>query len=112
MSWGSRGELADRPGARGTAVLPALATGLAVASFLVVRDFGSFLVAACGYASAQSGLAAARQAGLVPTGERTGLLAHLQSTLNAGLAVGAGLEGLRCAPGRGRRISGCSRWTR
>jgi MFS family permease len=91
------GRLADRRGARGTAVLLALATGLAVASFLVVRDFVPFLVAACGYASAQSGLAAARQAllaGLVSAGERTGLLAHLQSTLNAGLAVGAGLGGL------------------
>lgn len=91
------GRLADRRGARGTAVLLALATGLAVASFLAVRDFVPFLVAACAYASAQSGLAAARQAllaGLVPAGERTGLLAHLQSTLNAGLAVGAGLGGL------------------
>ncbi|WLW53769.1 MFS transporter [Streptomyces sp. YU58] len=91
------GRLADRRGARGTAVLLALATGLAVASFLVVRDFVPFVLAACAYASAQSGLAAARQAllaGLVSAGERTGLLAHLQSTLNAGLAVGAGLGGL------------------
>ncbi|MFJ3226322.1 MFS transporter [Streptomyces sp. NPDC086783] len=91
------GRLADRRGARGTAVLLALATAAAVASFLVVRGFLPFLVAACVYTSAQSGLAAARQAllaGLVPAGERTGLLAHLQSTLNAGLAVGAGLGGL------------------
>lgn len=91
------GRLADRRGARGTAVLLALATGLAVASFLVVRDFAPFVLAACVYASAQSGLAAARQAllaGLVSAGERTGLLAHLQATLNAGLAVGAGLGGL------------------
>lgn len=91
------GRLADRRGARATAVLLALATGLAVASFLVVRDFVPFVLAACAYASAQSGLAAARQAllaGLVPAGERTGLLAHLQATLNAGLAVGAGLGGL------------------
>jgi MFS family permease len=91
------GRLADRRGARGTAVLLALATALAVASFLVVQGFLPFLLAACVYTSAQSGLAAARQAllaGLVPAGERTGLLAHLQSTLNAGLAVGAGLGGL------------------
>ncbi|MFG2476438.1 MFS transporter [Streptomyces fagopyri] len=91
------GRLADRRGPRGTAVLLALATGLAVASFLVVRGFVPFIAAACAYAAAQSGLAAARQAllaGLVPAGERTGLLAHLQSTLNAGLAVGAGLGGL------------------
>ncbi|MGY1499201.1 MFS transporter [Streptomyces sp. QTS52] len=91
------GRLADRRGARGTAVLLALATGAAVASFLVVRGFVPFVIAACAYASAQSGLAAARQAllaGLVTAGDRTRLLAHLQSTLNAGLAVGAGLGGL------------------
>ncbi|MFI7499488.1 MFS transporter [Streptomyces sp. NPDC049687] len=91
------GRLADRCGARGTAVLLALATGLAVAAFTVVRAFVPFVLVACGYAAAQSGLAAARQAllaGLVPAGERTGLLARLQSTLNAGLAVGAGLGGL------------------
>ncbi|MFC8199295.1 MFS transporter [Streptomyces sp. NPDC057298] len=91
------GRLADRRGPRGTAVLLALATSLAVASFLVVRGFVPFVLAACAYATAQSGLAAARQAllaGLVSRQERTGLLAHLQSTLNAGLAVGAGLGGL------------------
>ncbi|WP_328830330.1 MFS transporter [Streptomyces sp. NBC_00252] len=96
------GRLADRRGPRGTAVLLALATGLAVASFLVVRSFVPFVIAACAYASAQSGLAAARQAllaGLVSAGERTGLLAHLQSTLNAGLAVGAGLGGLALRAG-------------
>ncbi len=91
------GRLADRRGPRGTAVLLALATGLAVASFTVVRGFVPFVLAACAYAAAQSGLAAARQAllaGSVSAGERTRLLAHLQSTLNAGLAVGAGLGGL------------------
>lgn len=96
------GRLADRRGARGTAVLLALATGAAVASFLVVRGFVPFLIAACAYASAQSGLAAARQAllaGLVSAGDRTRLLAHLQSTLNAGLAVGAGLGGLALSAG-------------
>ncbi|MEV6618914.1 MFS transporter [Streptomyces sp. NPDC051051] len=91
------GRLADRCGPRGTAVLLALATGSAVASFTLVRGFVPFVLVACAYATAQSGLAAARQAllaGLVPAGERTGLLARLQSTLNAGLAVGAGLGGL------------------
>ncbi|KUN34743.1 MFS transporter [Streptomyces longwoodensis] len=91
------GRLADRRGARGTAVLLALGTALAVASFTVVRGFLPFVLVACGYAAAQSGLAAARQAllaVLVSAGERTGLLARLQSTLNAGLAVGAGLGGL------------------
>ncbi|MFE9626761.1 MFS transporter [Streptomyces sp. NPDC006527] len=91
------GRLADRHGPRGTAVLLALATGLTVASFTLVRGFPPFVLVACGYAAAQSGLAAARQAllaGLVRAGERTGLLARLQATLNAGLAVGAGLGGL------------------
>ncbi len=90
------GTLADRRGPRGTAVLLALATSASVASFLFIRSFWPFLVAACCYAVAQSGLAAARQAllaGLVAPGERTSVLAHLQSTLNAGLAVGAGLGG-------------------
>ncbi|MFE2101087.1 MFS transporter [Streptomyces sp. NPDC059468] len=91
------GRIADRRGARGTAVLLALGTAAAVGSFLLARGFVPFVLAACAYASAQSGLAAARQAllaGLVPAGERTGLLARLQSTLNAGLAVGAALGGL------------------
>lgn len=98
----SLGRIADRRGPRGTAVLLALTTGLAVASFLVVRDFALFLAAACLYATAQSGLAAARQAllaGLVATKERTGALAHLQSTLNAGLAVGAALGGVALSAG-------------
>ncbi|GGR81309.1 MFS transporter [Streptomyces aureoverticillatus] len=91
------GRVADRRGPRGTAVLLALATAAAVASFLVVRDFVPFVAAALVYATAQSGLSAARQAllaGLVGKEERTSLLAHLQSTLNAGLAVGAGLGGV------------------
>ncbi|MFF5186589.1 MFS transporter [Streptomyces sp. NPDC000345] len=103
------GRLADRRGARGTAVLLALATGLAVAAFTVVRGFVPFVLVACGYAAAQSGLAAARQAllaGLVPAGERTGLLARLQSTLNAGLAVGAGLGGLALHAGTREAYTG------
>ncbi|MEU1198889.1 MFS transporter [Streptomyces sp. NPDC005813] len=103
------GRLADRRGPRGTAALLALATATAVASFLVVRGFVPFVLAACAYASAQSGLAAARQAllaGLVPAGRRTGLLAHLQSTLNAGLAVGAGLGGLALHAGTRAAYSG------
>ncbi|MFJ6940720.1 MFS transporter [Streptomyces sp. NPDC101132] len=91
------GALADRRGPRGTAVLLALAAAGAVASFLLVDSFGAFLVAAVGYATAQCGLAAARQAllaGLVAPEERTGVLAHLQAVGNAGLAAGAALGGL------------------
>ena len=40
------GNLADRRGARGTAVLLALTTATAVASFLLVRSFAGFLIAA------------------------------------------------------------------
>ncbi|HEY3509653.1 MULTISPECIES: MFS transporter [Kribbella] len=91
------GSLADRCGARGTAVLLALSTATAVASFLVVRSFAGFLVAAILYACSQTGLTAARQAllaGLVQPEERTRIRAFLQSTVNAGLAVGALLGGV------------------
>ncbi|MEV6833920.1 MFS transporter [Streptomyces sp. NPDC051133] len=96
------GRLADRRGPRGTSVLLAVGTSAAVASFLLVRGFVPFVLTACVYASAQSGLAAARQAlvaGLVPAGERTGMLARLQSTLNGGLAVGAAVGGLALSAG-------------
>ena len=91
------GNLADRKGARGTAVLLALTTATAVASFLFVRSFPLFLLAAIVYASSQTGLTAARQAllaGLVTPAERTRIRAFLQSTVNAGLAVGAALGGI------------------
>lgn len=91
------GHLADRRGPRRTAVTLALAAAAVVAAFLVIRSYLPFLLAVCLYATAQSGLTAARQAlvaGLVPRAERTGLLAHLQSTLNGGLAVGAAVGGI------------------
>ncbi|MET9312212.1 MFS transporter [Kribbella sp. NPDC003505] len=91
------GNLADRKGARGTAVLLALTTATAVASFLVVRSFAGFLIAAVIYACSQTGLTAARQAllaGLVAPAERTRIRAFLQSTVNAGLAIGALLGGV------------------
>ncbi|MFI9150772.1 hypothetical protein [Streptomyces sp. NPDC053367] len=109
------GRFADRRGARGTAVALASATAPAVASFAVVRGRLPFVLVACGYAAAQSGLAAARQAllaGLVSAAERTGLLAHLQSTLNAGWPWGRGSAGSRCTRGRAAPIWPCSRWTR
>ncbi|MFE3764081.1 MFS transporter [Streptomyces sp. NPDC059104] len=99
------GALADRRGPRGTSVLLALATAASVASFLFIRSYGAFLCAVVLYAVSQCGLAAARQAllaGLVAPGERTGVLAHLQSTLNAGLALGAALGGLALGAGTER----------
>lgn len=91
------GHLADRFGPRGTAALLSVATSATVGSFLFVRSFVPFLIAAVLYATAQCGLNAARQAllaGLVSSAERTTARAYLQSTLNAGLAVGAALGGL------------------
>ncbi|MFJ9179079.1 MFS transporter [Streptomyces sp. NPDC102360] len=91
------GAVADRRGPRGASVVLAFGTAAAVLSFLVVRSYAAFLIAVVGYAVAQCGLAAARQAllaGLVEPGERTGALARLQSALNAGLALGAGIGGL------------------
>ncbi|MEU8223912.1 MFS transporter [Kribbella sp. NPDC048915] len=91
------GNFADRRGARGTAVLLALTTAAAVASFLAVRSFTGFLAAALVYACSQTGLTAARQAllaGLVAPAERTRIRAFLQSTANAGLALGALLGGV------------------
>ncbi|WP_051794450.1 MFS transporter [Streptomyces sp. NRRL S-87] len=91
------GALADRRGPRGTSVLLALATAAAVGSFLLARSYAAFAVAAVAYATAQCGLAAARQAllaALVDRAGRTGVLARLQATGNAGLAVGAALGGL------------------
>ncbi|MFC0623875.1 MFS transporter [Kribbella deserti] len=91
------GHLADRRGPRGTAILLAVLTATAVGAFLFVRSFPLFVLAAIVYATAQTGLAAARQAllaGLVDAAERTTVRAYLQSTVNAGLAIGAGLGGL------------------
>jgi MFS family permease len=91
------GNLADRKGPRGVAILLAIATAVSVGSFLFVRSFPLFLFAAIAYASSQTGLTAARQAllaGLVQPAERTRIRAFLQATVNAGLAVGAALGGL------------------
>jgi MFS family permease len=91
------GNYADRKGPRGVAILLALSTAVSVGSFLFVRSFPLFLIAAIAYASSQTGLTAARQAllaGLVQPAERTRIRAFLQSTVNAGLAVGAAMGGV------------------
>jgi Major Facilitator Superfamily len=91
------GNVADRRGPRGIAVLLALTTSTSVAAFLFVRSFPLFLAAAIVYASSQTGLTAARQAllaGLVDPADRTRIRAFLQATVNAGLAVGAALGGI------------------
>ncbi|ADD45646.1 MFS transporter [Stackebrandtia nassauensis] len=91
------GHLADRRGPRGVAAALAVATAASVAGLLLVRDFVPFLVVVCFYTCSQCGLLAARQAllaGLVDATERTKVRAYLQSTVNAGLAIGAGFGGL------------------
>jgi MFS family permease len=91
------GHLADRRGPKGVAILLAVATGVAVSSFLVVRSFVPFLIAAILYTTCQCGLAAARQAllaGLVDAESRTKIRAYLQATTNAGIAIGAALGGV------------------
>ncbi|HEX4702110.1 MAG TPA: MFS transporter [Pseudonocardiaceae bacterium] len=104
VSWGAGflagvplGHLADRWGPRRTATALAIGTCLSVAAFLVVRSFPLFMLAACGYACCQSGLASARQAllaALVERTERTAVRAYLQAATNAGLALGAAVGGL------------------
>lgn len=91
------GHLADRRGPRGTAIALAGATALSVGSLLLVRSFVAFAIVICVYASCQTGLNAARQAllaALVAPAERTRIRAYLQSTVNAGLAVGAAIGGV------------------
>jgi MFS family permease len=97
------GRLADRHGLRRTAVILAIATAVAVGSFVVVRSFPAFVAVACLYGSAQSGLAAIRQAllaVLVGSAERVRVRARLQVAANAGLAAGAALGGLALYFGR------------
>jgi MFS family permease len=91
------GYLADRWGPRRTAITLAVLTATMLGLLTVVRAFPLFLLVVCGYACCQAGLTSARQAllaGLVPAEERTRIRALLQSTLNGGLAIGAGLGGL------------------
>ncbi|WP_018681610.1 MFS transporter [Actinokineospora enzanensis] len=91
------GHLADRRGPRGVAVVLAVATALAVAAFGSARSFPAFLIAACAYTICQCGLVAARQAllaGVVDAAGRTTARAYLQSTANAGIAIGAAVGGV------------------
>ncbi len=62
----------------------------------MARSFSAFLAGVCVYTVGQCGLAAARQAllaALVVPAERTKARAFLQSTANAGLAIGATVGG-------------------
>jgi MFS family permease len=78
-------------------VIMALGTAVSVAALMLAGNMAAFTVAACCYASFQTGLAATRQAllaAVVDVSARTTVRAYLQSSANAGLAVGAALGGL------------------
>ncbi|MFD6067554.1 MULTISPECIES: MFS transporter [Amycolatopsis] len=96
------GQVADRRGPKGTAVLLALGTAASVTAFLFVGSVFTFVIAACVYACFQCGLGAARQAllaGLIDPAERTTFRARLQALSNAGIAIGAALGGIALALG-------------
>ncbi|GLY53466.1 MFS transporter [Lentzea sp. NBRC 102530] len=103
LAWGvgavagvALGHVADRLGPRTTAVMLALATAASIGILLCTRNFAAFVVVMCLYASFQSGLQASRQAllaGLTTPGERTRVRARIQSTANAGIAIGAAAGG-------------------
>ncbi|GAA4417700.1 MFS transporter [Actinokineospora soli] len=88
------GALADRLGVREVAV------GLSVATAVMVGLLATgwvFPAALTGYAVAQSGLYAVRQAmtaALVPAEQRTVVRARMQALANGGISVGAGIGGV------------------
>jgi len=91
------GDLADRRGPRGIAMLLAFCTAAALVGFLFVRSFVPFVIVACLYSTALCGLTAARQAllaGLVAAADRTRVRAVLAAAINGGIAIGAGLGGI------------------
>ncbi|SDF95932.1 Major Facilitator Superfamily protein [Lentzea fradiae] len=104
LAWGvgavagvALGHLADRWGPRTTAVVLAGATAASIGVLLLTRGFIAFVLVMCVYASCQSGLQAARQAllaGLTTPLERTRARARIQSTANAGIAIGAAAGGV------------------
>jgi MFS family permease len=91
------GHAADRFGPRGTAAALTAVAGLSCFSYLFIRSFPLFVAAAAVYAVSTRGAIAARQAalaGLVPEEKRTETRAYIQTTYNAGLALGAAIGGL------------------
>ncbi|MGW2827055.1 MFS transporter [Streptomyces sp. NPDC001443] len=91
------GHVTDRRGARGTAVFFLLCAAVAVGSYLFVRSFPPFVLAACLYAVGQRAGSAAQQAllaGVVPKEDLTKVRAVLQAGYNAGLSLGAALGGV------------------
>ncbi|MPY31075.1 MFS transporter [Streptomyces adustus] len=91
------GHVTDRRGARGSAVFFFLCASVAIGSYLFVRSFPLFVLAACLYAVGQRAGSAAQQAllaGVVPKENLTKVRAVLQASYNAGLSLGAALGGV------------------
>jgi MFS family permease len=91
------GHATDRLGARESAVFFYGCAALAVGSYVFIRSFPLFLLAATLYAVGQRSGSAAQQAllaGAVPKDQITTVRAFLQAGLNAGLAIGAALGGM------------------
>lgn len=91
------GHLADRTGVRGSAVVFFCCASLAVGSYLFIRSFPLFVLAASVYAVAQRSGSAAQQAllaGVVEKEQLTKVRAFMQASYNAGLSVGAALGGI------------------
>ncbi len=91
------GHLADRFGPRGTAMLLATGAGLAITSYLFIRSFPLFVIAACVYTICQRGESVAQQAliaGLIDESKINETRGYIQSTYNFGLSVGAAIGGI------------------
>lgn len=91
------GHKVDKWGARKMTIVLMVIAGLAVASYLFIRSIHLFIVAAIIFAICSRGASSARIALLaisVKKENRTKVRAFLISTLNAGLAIGAGFGGL------------------
>lgn len=96
------GALGDRVGLRRVTTLLSVGTASALVMLATVR--GAWLVAAAcvAYAIAQSGAGATRQAllvSLVPPAELLAVRARIQTTVNAGIGVGAAVGGLALLTG-------------
>lgn len=96
------GQLGDRFGLRGSAITLSLITAAALVLVVLAPSMSVFVVAMTVYAVAQSGASAVRQAllvCLVPSDGRVVVRARMQSIVNGGIAIGAGLGGLALSIG-------------
>lgn len=103
------GHLADRRGAREVLVALLVAQGLAMASFVLVHSFASFLLVATVFTTLDRASSAVRQglvAAALPPDQRVNGRAQLRAITNVGIAVGAALAGLAlAADSRGAYLS-------